>query len=94
MTPRKRRVPTPVGQGRAAMSLGARDARHHRNPQAAQASAQLYGDGIGVDNRGRIRVAPAKPVEYLAPGTDPETVIAAFNDLLRQLKEAKLMEGG
>lgn len=84
---KNRRRPTPVGIGRIAPSAPQADARRHRNPQAAQASSQLYGDGLDVDDRGRIRVKVGEDLPLLTPSTVTlEDLASAYNELLQRLR--------
>lgn len=91
--PKKR--PTPVGMGRASLSLGRADARAtHRNAQAAQSSEQLYGDGLTVDDKtGQIKVAPMRSVPMLSTGATLGDVITKLNQLILEAQKAKHMEG-
>lgn len=83
----RQRKPTPVGFGRVSRSLKDDPRGAHRNDQAKQATEQIYGRGLVVENDGRLHIKIGEKLPLLDPSSVTfEDLAHAYNDLLQELR--------
>lgn len=96
----------PVGLGRRSVSLGTNDPRGRRTADMQQAPDITRNKTLHVDSKGRLGIAPSRPVQSLdtSLAVDPEDtqamagriqlLEAKINEMLRASQDAGHMGGG